>query len=106
MNNPNNYIHTNFSSFLLEKDLLQLILAVYLGTLLQDFFNSIVEGAILPSMFLLVPDSKATRFQDIIINVRGVDIQFGKIFMNIINVMIGFFIAFMFVKYVVFKYLK
>jgi large-conductance mechanosensitive channel len=105
MDKAGNYINTNFSSFLLEKDLLQLILAVYLGTLLQDFFNSLVEGAILPTMFLFVPDSKATRFQDIIFNIRGVNIQFGTIFMNLMNVMIGFLISFMFVKYIIYKYL-
>lgn len=105
MDKPSNYITTNFSSFLLEKDLLQLILAVYLGTILQDFFNSLVEGAILPTMFLFVPSSKATKFQDIVVNIRGVNIQFGSIFMNLMNVFLGFLISFMFVKYIIYKYL-
>lgn len=105
MDKPANYITTNFSSFLLEKDLLQLILAVYLGTILQDFFNSVVEGAILPTIFLFVPSSKATKFQDIVVNIRGVNIQFGSIFMNLMNVFLGFLISFMFVKYIIYKYL-
>lgn len=105
MDKAGNYINTKFSSFLLEKDLLQLILAVYLGSLFQDLFNSVVEGAILPILFLFVPSSKATKFQDIVLHIRGVDIQFGTIFMNIVNVMIGFAISFMFVKYVIYKYL-
>ena len=96
----------NFANFLLSKDLLNLILAVYLGNVLQGFFTSIVEGAVMPMLMKFVPDSKYTNFADIQLKMFGVDIMFGDIVMNIIKLFVGFLLSYLIVKYVVFKYLK
>jgi len=95
-----------FAKFLYEKDLLQLILAVYLGTVLQDFFNSFVNGVILPFMILLVPNSKYTNFEDIQLQLFGINIAFGSVIMNLIKMFIGFGITFYFVTNFLYKYVK
>lgn len=97
--------HT-FAKFLYQKDLLQLILAVYLGTVLQDFFNSFVNGIIMPLMILLVPNSKFTNFADIQLKVWGVTMAVGDVIMNMIKMLIGFMITYYFVTRVLYKYLK
>lgn len=96
----------SFSRFLLGKDLLNLILAVYLGTVLQDFFQSLVEGAILPILMLAVPQSQYTNFEDIQIKIHGVTIAFGKIVMSTIKLFIGFLLSYILVTNFVETYLK
>ena len=94
-----------FSQFLLNKDLLQLILAVYLGSVLQKFLDSFVNGLILPLMILFVPNSQYTNFDDITVKFLGVDIEAGKLTMSLINLFLGFLISYIFVYYVI-NYLK
>ena len=97
--------HT-FAKFLYQKDLLQLILAVYLGTVLQDFFNSFVNGIIMPLMILLVPNSKFDNFADIQVKIWGVDMAVGDVIMSMIKTLIGFMITYYFVTQFLYKYLK
>lgn len=97
--------HT-FARFLYQKDLLQLILAVYLGTVLQDFFNSFVNGIIMPLMILLVPNSKFSNFSDIQVKILGVNMAIGDVIMSMIKMMIGFMITYYFVTRFLYKYLK
>ena len=56
-------IDHSFGEFLYKNDLLQLIIAVYLGGVLESFFNSFVNGIIMPLMILLVPNSKFENFE-------------------------------------------
>jgi len=98
-------VKRSFAHFLLGRDLLNLILAVYLGSVLQDFFNSLVQGAILPILMTLVPNSKYSNFSDIIVNVRGVEFKFGDIIMSTIKLFVGFSLSFVIVKFVIIKYL-
>ena len=101
-----NSFKNNFSQFLLGKDLLNLILAVYLGTVLQDFFQSLVEGAILPILMLFIPESKYTNFEDIQVKIHGVTIEFGKIIMSTIKLFIGFLLSYIVVTHFVKSYLE
>jgi large-conductance mechanosensitive channel len=96
----------SFARFLYQKDLLQLIIAVYLGTVLQDFFNSFVNGIIMPLMILLVPNSKFENFEDIQVKILGVDMAVGDVIMNMIKMMVGFMITYFFVTRFLYKYLK
>jgi len=93
-----------FSNFLFKKDLLNLILAVYLGAVLQQFFTSVVEGAIMPMLMALVPGSKYDNFSDIKVTIHGIDISAGNIITNTIKLFIGFLLSYLVVRYVVFKY--
>lgn len=107
VNNSNlNTLKQGFASFLFEKDLLQLILAVYLGTVLQDFFNSFIQGIIMPLLILLVPSSKYDNFEDIQIRVLGKNLAVGEVTVKLINLFLGFMISYIFVTHFVYKYLK
>lgn len=94
----------NIRQFLLGKDLLNLILAVYLGGVLQQFFKSIIDGAIMPIMLKFVPGTKYNNFSDIVIDIHGVSISAGSIIMNFITLFVGFLMAFLFTKYFIVKY--
>lgn len=101
-----NIIKSDIANFLFEKDLIQLILAVYLGTVLQDFFTALVQGFILPLMLIFVPNAKVNQFEDIQIVFMGATIDIGKILFSTINLCLGFFIAYFFVEHVLYRYLK
>ena len=95
----------NFAKFLFGSDLMNLILAVYLGAVLQDFFNSLVEGGILPIIMKAIPGSKYTRFEDITVTIAGITIKFGEIIMSTIKLFIGFLLAYLIIKYVAKRYI-
>jgi large-conductance mechanosensitive channel len=97
---------SQLSNFLFERDLLQLILAVYLGTVLQDFFNSFVNGMVLPLLLIFVPNSKVDNFEDIQIKFFGKDLAIGAVIFKLINLFIGFFISYFFVTHFLYTYLK
>jgi large-conductance mechanosensitive channel len=96
----------SFGKFLYSDSLLQLIIAVYLGTVLQEFFNSFVNGFVMPLMILFVPNSKYNSFDDIQIEMLGVKIAIGNIIVNLIKMLIGFSITYYFVTNVVYKYIS
>lgn len=95
-----------FAKFLYQNDLLQLILAVYLGTVLQDFFNSLINGIVLPLMILLVPNTEYENFDDIQIRFMGVNMAFGNVIMNMIKAFLGFSVTYIFVTRFLYKYVK
>ena len=95
----------NFAKFLFGSNLINLILAVYLGAVLGDFFNSIVDGGILPIVMRLIPKSKYTNFEDIQITIAGVTIKFGEIIMSTIKLFIGFLLTYVVVKYIARRYI-
>ena len=94
------------ANFLYEKDLLQLILAVYLGTVLQDFFNSFVLGIVMPLLMLFIPNSKYDSIQDIQVKFLGQNLAVGSVIFKMINLFFGFLISYMFVTRILYKYLK
>ena len=95
----------DFAKFIFGSDLINLILAVYLGAVLQDFFNSLVEGGILPILMRFIPDSKYTNFEDIEIKIGGFTLKFGEIIMSTIKLFIGFLLAYLVIKYVAKRYI-
>ncbi len=103
-NVPNANFSKGFSNFLFKGGLLNLILAVYLGGVLQQFFKSLVDGAVMPMLMAFVPGSKYNNFSDIKVTIHGIDISAGDIITNIIKLFIGFLLSYMVVRYVVFKY--
>jgi len=98
-------MYKKFSDFLLKGDLLSLMLAVYLGSVLQDFFNEIVSGAIMPIIIAFFPHFDNKHFSQININIGNAQIAIGSIIMASVNVLIAFIMAYSVVKYVFFKYL-
>ena len=96
--------HHSFAKFLFGSDLMNLILAVYLGAVLQDFFNSLVEGGILPLIMKAIPGSKYSNFEDIEVTIGGVTIKFGQIVMSTIKLFIGFLLSYLVIKYVARRY--
>lgn len=104
--NYNMNIKESFANFLYEKDLLQLILAVYLGTVLQDFFNSFVYGIILPLLLLFIPNTKQDSFEDIQITFLGKQLAIGSVIFKTINLFIGFSVSYIFVTHFLYRYLK
>ena len=95
----------NFAKFLFGSDLINLILAVYLGAVLRDFFNSLVDGAILPVIMRLLPTSKYNEFEDIEVNIGGVIIKLGEIVMSTIKLFIGFLLSYIVIKYIARRYI-
>jgi len=98
--------HSNVSNFMLEKTLVQLVLAVYLGRVLQDLFTSIVEGFIMPLLLLSIPNIRVDTFSEIQVIFLGATIDIGMIVYNIINVCLGFLISYFFVTYVLSRYIS
>lgn len=102
----NKKIRSELGKFLYQGDLLQLILAVYLGTAVEKFFNSFVSGIVLPIIMIFMPRAKDLPLQDIQISILGQDLSIGEVISNSINVIIGFMISYIFVKYFIQRYLK
>ena len=99
-------IKSDLYNFLLQKDLLQLVLAVYLGTVVQSFFTSFVQGFILPIILIFIPNAKVNHFENIEITFMGATIRIGEILFNLINLFLGFLISYIFVEYILIAYLK
>jgi large-conductance mechanosensitive channel len=88
--------------FISGKDLLNLVLAVYLGRILGEFFTSIVDGFIMPLMMLFVPGAKDENvFNDITVKLYGRTIQVGDIIVNAVKLFVGVIVAYTFVNYFV-----
>lgn len=96
----------DFANFILNKELIQLILAVYLGNVLQEFFKSFVTGIIMPMITLLVPQANKRNFENLELRFLGVDLQIGELMNNTINLFLGFVVSYIFVKYFLFNILK
>jgi large-conductance mechanosensitive channel len=99
--------------FLTKSDLLPLMLAVYLGEALGKFFNSIVNGAVLPLIAVVFEtlrnyDGKKKKFHmsQWTIDVYGANIHYGAILAEFINMMVGVYIAYLFVHHFILGYLN
>jgi large-conductance mechanosensitive channel len=96
----------DFANFILNKELIQLILAVYLGNVLQHFFNSFVTGIIMPLITLLIPQANKKNFENLELRFLGVNLQIGELLNNSINLLLGFIVSYVFVKYLLSNLLK
>lgn len=104
-NNQSNFVD-DISSFIHRGDLLNLILAVYLGGVLGKFFNTIVNGAIMPLISYFFPHKNVKEFADIVVDIRGIKIKLGAIIVHTISLIVGFSVAYIFTYYFIFRYLK
>ena len=105
MDSSPSHFKNEFSKFLFGSDLMNLILAVYLGDVMQSFFNSIVDGAIMPILLKAIPHANYDSFSDIIIKIGDVNIKMGEIIMNTIKLFVGFLLTYVVIKYVVRRYI-
>lgn len=105
LTNNNTALKSSIGEFLYTGNLLQLIVAVYLGTVLQKFFNTFVEGIIMPLLILLVPNSKFSKFSEIEMEILGVRLKIGELIVSLIKMFIGFIVTYIFVVHFVFKYI-
>ena len=101
---PSNF-KNDFSKFLFGSDLMNLILAVYLGAVMQSFFNSIVDGAIMPILLKAIPRANYDSFSDIVIKIGDVNIKMGEIIINTIKLFVGFLLTYIVIKYVARRYI-
>ena len=106
-------------NFLSKGDLLPLMLAVYLGDVLEKFFSSVIRGALLPLMMKGYATlkgkvegedkDKSKKKKDIAewdVEVEGVKIKMGEIMSNFISLMLGVYVAYLFSHYFVQGYLN
>ena len=102
----NKPLRGELAKFLYEKDLLQLALAVYLGTALEQFFNSFVLGIVLPLIMIFMPKTKYISLEDIQISILGQNLSIGLVISKCLNHFIGFVVSYIFVKHFIQRYLK
>ena len=106
-------IKRSLGRFLTKSDLLPLMLAVYLGETLGKFFNSIVNGAVLPLIAVVFEtlqnvsgEKKKRHISQWTVDVHGANIHYGAILAEFINLMVGVYIAYLFVHYFILGYLN
>lgn len=109
---PKSSLRRNLGQFISRGDLLTLMLAVYLGQSLGTFFNSFVNGALLPLLGTVIQTFKGhvgkkeihlTRWTT---TMHGATISYGAILANFIQLMISIYISYLFVRYFVKGYLN
>lgn len=100
--------------FLTSSNLLPLMLAVYLGRLMSKFFTVVVNGAVLPLIDVVLQAFKGKinkknskiHMSQWTIKIHGAKIYYGLILAEFLNLMMGIYIAFLFVKYFISDYLN
>jgi len=107
-------LRRNIGRFIISNGLLSLMLAVYLGESLGKFFNSIVTGAVLPLIAVVIKtfrghigkDNEQIHMSKWVTNIQGANIYYGIILSNFIQLLISIYIAYLFVRYFVMGYLN
>ena len=103
--NIKNLIKEELKIFIMEKDLLQLVLAVYLGEVLKDFFEAFVNDLVIPLSEEFLPSNKKSKVKDFKIKIRGVEFKVGDFAKQSIMLLIAFLLSYFFTKFL-FKLLK
>ena len=106
-------LRSTLGQFISHGDLLSLMLAVYLGSALGKFFNSLVTGIVLPLIGVVINKIRGTfekskKPSDIktwTMDIFGAKIHYGQILSEFIQLMIGVYIAYLFVHYFIEEYL-
>lgn len=84
--------------FLLERDLLSLSLAIYLGTVLQQFLASFVDGLVTPLLSMLIPKRLKDFHENSFLKEHNFNIR--KIITNLISLVIAVLLSYVLVRYV------
>ena len=111
---PKSSLRRNLGRFIISNGLLSLMLAVYLGKSLEQFFNSIVTGAVLPLIAVVIKTFKGKiekgdeqiHMTKWVTNIQGANIYYGIILSNFIQLLISIYVAYLFVRYFVMGYLN
>ena len=94
----------DFISLLVKEDLLQLILAVYLGEVLKSFFEAVVDDLIAPLFQELLPKN-SKKVKDLTFVVRGVEFKIGNLLKQTTMLIIAFVLSYFFTQ-VIFRLLQ
>lgn len=94
----------DFISLLVKEDLLQLILAVYLGEVLKSFFEAVVDDLIAPLFQELLP-KHSKKVKDLTFVVRGVEFKIGNLLKQTTMLIIAFVLSYFFTQ-VIFRLLQ
>lgn len=84
--------------FLLERDLLSLSLAIYLGTVLQQFLASFVDGLITPLLSMIVPKRLKDFHESSFLKKHNFNLR--KIVTDLISLIIAVLISYILVRHV------
>ena len=94
----------DFISLLVKEDLLQLILAVYLGEVLKSFFEAVVDDLITPLFQELLP-KHSKKVKELTFVIRGVEFKIGNLLKQTTMLIIAFVLSYFFTQ-VVFRLLQ
>ncbi|WP_294463705.1 large conductance mechanosensitive channel protein MscL [uncultured Anaerofustis sp.] len=83
-----------FKEFALRGNVMDLAVGVIIGGAFQAIVNSLVKDIISPLIGLFAK----TDFNDLVVNILGVNIKYGSFITNVINFVIMAFIIFMLIK--------
>lgn len=94
----------DFISLLVKEDLLQLILAVYLGEVLKSFFEAVVDDLIGPLFQELLP-KHSKKVKDLTFAIRGIDFKIGNLLKQTTLLLIAFILSYFFTQ-IIFRILQ
>lgn len=94
----------NFISLLVKEDLLQLILAVYLGEVLKSFFEAVVDDLLTPLFQELLP-KRSNKVKEFTLVIRGVEFKIGNLLKQTTMLLIAFVLSYFFTQ-IVFRLLQ
>ena len=107
---PKTSLRRSLGQFISGNGLLSLMLGVYLGESLGKFFNSIVAGAILPLIGVIIKTFRGKKGKDHmkhwVTTIYGANIYYGAILADFIQLLISIYVAYLFVRYFVKGYLN
>ena len=90
-----------FRNFLIEKDLIYFMIAVYAGTVLQRFLESLTNSIILPLINLITPSwlsEGENNIQNYLEELGFVDIR--NFLLQTFNLLLAIFISYALIKFV------
>jgi large-conductance mechanosensitive channel len=87
----------DFFSLLVKEDLLQLILAVYLGEVLKSFFEAVVDDLLTPIFEELLP-KRSNKVKEFTLVIRGVEFKIGNLLKQTTLLVIAFVLSYFFTK--------
>jgi large-conductance mechanosensitive channel len=90
-----------FRNFLIEKDLIYFMIAVYAGTVLQRFLESLTNSIILPIIGIITPSwvsENENNLQDYLEDLGFVDIR--NFLIQTFNLLLAIFISYALIRFV------
>jgi len=88
---------TKLKEFLKEKDLIYFMIAVYVGTLLNDFLSSFTNSIIIPLINMAIPDSM--NADSLIMEKLGF-VELRKLMSDFISLIIAVILSYYLIRFV------